>query len=100
TSASSTMRRASAGSIRKCCPSDFFGRIPRLAARARTRLGVREGRAAGSSRLPADLDVRHALAEGRDLRERGGAAVDDPSGDAVGATVVDYHSDRLAVIQI
>src|SRR6266542_2500170 len=105
TSASSAMRRASAGSMRKCCPSAFLGRIPWRAASARSPLGVRTAGGSGDlvpgcSELPGDPDVGHALPEGCDLGEGRVAEVDDPSGDAVGATVVDYHSDRLAVVQI
>src|SRR5262245_13170687 len=70
------------------------------AARARRRLGVRVGIVAGVAPLPADLDVRDALAEGRDLLEGRRAEVDDAPGDAVGATVVDYHGDRLAVVEV
>src|SRR6266536_2855614 len=99
------MRRARAGSTRKCCPRGFFGRTPCRAASALSALGVRARGDRGDlvpwwSELPGELDVGHALPERRDLGEGRVAEVDDPSGDAVGATVVDYHSDRLAVFQV
>src|SRR5438093_715129 len=95
TAAISTMRRASAGSIRKCCPRDFRGRMPWRAANARISLGVSD-----PPGLPGDRDVRDALGERRDLGEGGVAEVDDPPRDAIGATVVDYHSDGLAVVEV
>src|SRR5438552_4221909 len=70
------------------------------AARARRRLGVTEGIGPGTSPLPAELDVRDALSERSDLLEGRRAEVDDAPGDAVGTTVVDYHSDRFAVVEI
>src|SRR5437870_2121673 len=87
TAAISTMRRASAGSIRKCWPRALRGLIPWRAARARIRVGVR-----APPGLPGDLDVRDALGERRDLGEGGVAEVDDPPRDAVGA---DRKSTRL-----
>src|SRR5438309_970223 len=71
-----------------------------VAARARRRLGVREGIGPGVSPLPADLDVRDALSERSDVLEGRRAEVDDAPGDAVGTTVVDYHSDRCAVVEV
>src|SRR5438552_5181150 len=70
------------------------------AARARRRLGVSEGIGPGISPLPADLDVRDALSERSDLLEGRRAEVDDAPGDAVGTTVVDYHSDAPAVVHV
>src|SRR2546427_3089944 len=69
--------------------------MPWRVARARIWLGV-----SAPPGLPGDLDVRDALGERRDLGEGGVAEVDDPPRDAVGATVVDYHSDGLAVVEI
>src|SRR2546427_9624632 len=70
------------------------------AARVRRRLGGREGIGPDVSPLPADLDVRDALSERSDLLEGRRAEVDDAPGDTVGTTVVDYHSDRFAVVEV
>src|SRR5438445_5685242 len=97
------MRRASAGSMRKCWPRDFLGRMPWRAASARRALGV-SGEPGDPGELepalPGDLDVRDALPERGELREGRRAEVDDPSRDSIGATIVDYHSDRIAVVEV
>ena len=92
--ASAAIARARLGSIRKCWPSAFVGRMPWRAASSRMRRP--RGRATPRrSALPAEADVEDAAAERGEDGERLGREVDDAAG-REGSTVIDHDDNRLS----